>query len=99
MSTATKFHVKGPMGKGLNLKQTGGTHIALTGGTGVLPFLDLVAYMIRYNLGLIDNLQSTSFIENPTFKFVLYVSHASFSEAIGRDLCKGLSSICEKLES
>jgi hypothetical protein len=37
------------MGKGLCL-QAKGIHIAFTGGTGILPFLDLVAYLIRLNL-------------------------------------------------
>ena len=37
-----EFMVKGPMGKGLQLKKEG-THVAFVGGTGVLVFLDLVA--------------------------------------------------------
>jgi len=37
------------MGKGLDLQQSG-VHIAFTAGTGILPFLDLVAFLIRYNL-------------------------------------------------
>ena len=37
------------MGKGLGL-QSQGTYIAFTAGTGVLPFLDLVAYLLRLNM-------------------------------------------------
>jgi hypothetical protein len=37
------------MGKGLDLKPSG-VHVAFTAGTGILPFLDIVAYLIRYNL-------------------------------------------------
>jgi hypothetical protein len=37
-----QFEVKGPMGKSLNV-QTTGLHIAFGAGTGVLPFMDLVA--------------------------------------------------------
>jgi hypothetical protein len=37
------------MGKGLDLQPTG-VHVAFTAGTGILPFLDLVAFLIRYNL-------------------------------------------------
>lgn len=48
-----KYFLKGPMGKGLDLK-TSGVHIAFTGGTGVLPFLDLVAHLIRLNLGMVS---------------------------------------------
>ena len=40
----------GPLGKGLNVKPTG-VHIAFSGGTGVLVYIDLVAYLIRENLG------------------------------------------------
>lgn len=47
------YVIKGPMGKGLDLHSSG-IHIAFTGGTGVLPFLDLVAYLIRLNLGLVN---------------------------------------------
>lgn len=31
-----------------------GTHIAFAAGTGVLVFLDLVAHLIRKNLGLLS---------------------------------------------
>jgi len=55
--SSPEYVVKGPMGKGLDI-QPSGVHIAFTAGTGVLPFLDLVAYLIRLNLGLVvdDNL-------------------------------------------
>ena len=39
------FECKGPMGSGLALNQTG-RHVAYSAGTGVLVFLDLVAYLI-----------------------------------------------------
>jgi NAD(P)H-flavin reductase len=35
------YEVKGPMGKSLNVASSG-LHIAFAGGTGVLPFIDLV---------------------------------------------------------
>ena len=41
------------MGKGLDIKREG-THIAFSAGTGCLVFVDLVAYLIRKNLGLLD---------------------------------------------
>ena len=40
------FAIKGPMGKGLCLKRTG-THIAFSAGTGILVYVDLVAYLVR----------------------------------------------------
>ena len=41
------------MGKGLDIKSEG-THIAFSAGTGCLVFVDLVAHLIRKNLGLLD---------------------------------------------
>jgi hypothetical protein len=40
------FRVIGPMGKSLG-HSTYGTHIAFVGGTGILPFLDFVAFVAR----------------------------------------------------
>lgn len=39
------FQVKGPMGQGLQVNPRG-KHIAFTAGTGVLPFMDLIAHLI-----------------------------------------------------
>lgn len=46
-----RFEVKGPMGKGLQVKPTG-VHIAFAAGTGVLCFIDLVAALVRQSLGI-----------------------------------------------
>lgn len=40
--TGNKFKVKGPMGKPLGVSEHG-VHVCFAGGTGVLPFMDLVA--------------------------------------------------------
>lgn len=45
--------IKAILGKGLGIREEGGTHLAFTAGTGVLPFMDLVALMLRVNLGLL----------------------------------------------
>lgn len=45
--------MKGPMGKKLDIKKSG-IHIAFSAGTGVLVFVDIVAYLIRKNLGLLS---------------------------------------------
>jgi hypothetical protein len=39
------YEIKGPMGSGLACNQTG-KHIAYTAGTGILVFLDIVAYLL-----------------------------------------------------
>lgn len=51
------YKIKGPMGKGLDIQESG-IHIAFAGGTGILPFLDLVALLIRLNLEVPEGTQS-----------------------------------------
>lgn len=41
------------MGKGLGIEPEG-VHVAFTAGTGILVFIDLVAHLIRKNLGQLD---------------------------------------------
>lgn len=45
------YEVKGPMGKGLMVKQTG-VHVAFAAGTGVLVFVDLVMQLALVNMQL-----------------------------------------------
>lgn len=85
--------MKGLFGKGLGLKREG-THIAFVGGTGVLVFMDLIAYMLRQNLGL---LTEKSPICGSTFKFILYASFPSRKESIGLDLLEGLNNLTKIL--
>jgi hypothetical protein len=59
------------MGKGLGI-QAEGVHVAFTAGTGILVFIDLVAHLIRKNLGQLDAQEDSQL--SPSFKFVLYVS-------------------------
>jgi hypothetical protein len=43
------FIIRGPMGIGLGLnKKLSGTHVIFAAGTGILPFIDLIALTIRY---------------------------------------------------
>jgi hypothetical protein len=68
------------MGKGLGLK-TKGTHIAFTAGTGCLTFLDLVAAILKFNLGHLNS--NLDYFDEKTFKFILYASFPNKEEAIG----------------
>lgn len=43
------FNIKGPMGRGLEMKSSG-VHVAFCAGTGVLVFLDLVAHLLMRNI-------------------------------------------------
>lgn len=89
------YQIKGPMGKGLDIQSTG-VHIAYTAGTGVIVFLDLVAHLIRKNLGLVSTTEDKQ-IDLNNFKFILYVSFANKNDIIGYKLCKGLASIVKRL--
>ena len=47
----TGYLVSGPYGKGLLLdEKVAGEVVVITGGTGILPFLDLFDYMLKYHL-------------------------------------------------
>ena len=68
--------------------------MAFVGGTGILVFLDLIALMIRVNLGLIPEQEVPAIFNAKTqFKFVLYASFPTRKEAIGLDLIEGLRDI------
>ena len=82
------FLIQGPMGKGLGLGNSG-THIAFTAGTGCLVFIDLVAHLVRKNLGLLSEVEE-HIIEGSDFKFIFYVSFHKREDAIGLELMEGL---------
>jgi len=46
------YNVQGPMGTGLDMHRSG-RHIAFSGGTGVLVFIDMVAHLILRLLPLV----------------------------------------------
>lgn len=48
------YQIKALMGKGLGLAKEG-THLAFAAGTGIMPFVDFVAFMVRRGLGLIPS--------------------------------------------
>jgi hypothetical protein len=80
------------MGMGLGLSPEG-THIAFTAGTGILVFVDLIALMIRANLGLIEKQHCRLFARGSSFKFVLYASFPTKFDAAGLELVQGLRDI------
>lgn len=83
------------MGKGLGLSKEG-THMAFVGGTGILVFIDLIALLIRVNLGLANPESIPILQKGSTFKFILYASFASRADAIGLELLEGLRDITQK---
>jgi predicted ferric reductase len=50
-----EFSVKGPMGRRLEVKKTG-VYYCFAAGTGVLPFMDLIAQLAFANLNVLDKI-------------------------------------------
>lgn len=88
--------------------QPEGTHIAFAAGTGILPFIDLVAHLLlvlvdgkQWNKGTAVNsdsrsdlLQGSANRVNPdTFKLVLYTSFLDEEEAVGLELITALQEL------
>jgi len=48
LSTENAYYIKGPMGKGLQIRSSG-IHVAFCAGTGALVFLDLVSHLLLKN--------------------------------------------------
>lgn len=86
-----QFAIKGPMGKGLELKS--GKSVAFAAGTGMLVFVDLIAHLIlkrvaeRGGPNLLDGSQATL---PDNFQLELYTSFMSEEEAVGLTLIKAL---------
>lgn len=55
-------------------------------GTGILPFMDIIALIAWQNL---------NGVEKTKLKIVLYVSFKSHRESLGLDLAKQLDSFCK----
>ena len=59
--------------------------------------MDLVALLLRVNLGQLDKGSIPFLSSGSTFKFVLYISFASRDESLALGLLEGLKLITEKL--
>eukprot|EP00361_Fabrea_salina_P007095 CAMPEP_0202439420 /NCGR_PEP_ID=MMETSP1345-20130828/36148_1 /ASSEMBLY_ACC=CAM_ASM_000843 /TAXON_ID=342563 /ORGANISM="Fabrea Fabrea salina" /LENGTH=790 /DNA_ID=CAMNT_0049053953 /DNA_START=63 /DNA_END=2436 /DNA_ORIENTATION=+ len=76
--------VEGPLGPGLCITSLEGHFLGVAGGTGLIPFLDLVSYMYFHR----DTLQG--------FSLDLYASFASREEAFGVELLEATSRVMER---
>lgn len=93
MIMAETFSIRGPFGKGLDIRFTG-IHVAYAAGTGVLVFLDLVTRIMLHNTGVLDF--GGKFDDD--FKFIFYISHENIETTIGMDLCLKLMEVNKKLK-
>lgn len=50
----TKFKIVGPYGRGLEVKpDSTGDHIIFAGGTGILPFFDLLDFILKKSVQIL----------------------------------------------
>ena len=91
------YLAKGPMGKGLGISSSG-KHIAHVAGTGILPFIDLVAHLILCVLQGDENVnfKMERAIDINSFSFILHTSFTNEKEAICLELIDTLKRLCKK---
>ena len=87
------FNIKGPMGKGLCIEESG-VHVAFCAGTGVLVFLDLVSHLLLR--AYYKHYEEPSRVPpemnqlKDDFQFLFYVSMNSMDQEIGLNICEAL---------
>ena len=87
------WEIKGPIGKGCFLKRSG-THLAITAGSGIMGFIDLIAWIARWRLGLLTPEEEEQF--EPDFRFVLYMNFRKEEDTVGVDFFTNLANLCKK---
>ena len=98
-----KFYIHGPVGRGLelNINNSLGLNIIFVGGTGILPFMDLFAYILRKLLA--ENDREYEMFPGETFddlaetsKFIIYAYFPTRSESIGIDFLEKVENLHKK---
>jgi hypothetical protein len=81
------YEIKGPMGKGFNItKESKGVHMIFAAGTGILPFVDMIARLLLSTLEIIPSDQRF----HDDFKLHVYVAYMSRAESVALDLLEML---------
>lgn len=89
MALGESVYLKGPLGPGLCIDENSkGLHIAFGGGTGLVPFLDLV-----YLLWKLESGQEVVGLSQD-FKLVLYVSFGSYQDCFAIDVLRKTRDLC-----
>ena len=98
LTTDNAYSIKGPMGKGLQVK-TSGVHVAFCAGTGALVFLDLVSHLLIKNCFEADGkkVPEEMSVYEADFVFHLYCSFADRESAIGLQIIEALEKVNAKL--
>jgi len=87
------FHIKGPMGAGLQIEDDG-VHVCFVAGTGMLTIMDLVAHMILINCGIIPQEESGL---KKGFTLLVFGSFYSRQAKFGWNTCEKFHDVCQKL--
>lgn len=104
LNTQSDLIIRGPLGVGLNLydNKLTGTHIIFAAGTGVLPFIDLISFTLRYVVkkvskerfnninNIIDPNEPFEDIVSSTFKLHFFATFAIPQDVIFGDVCEEL---------
>jgi ferredoxin-NADP reductase len=83
-----------------------GTYVIVAGGTGIFPFLDLVALTLRYAVdgvsrGVFKNennkiISDEEFNIHSSFKLILFVSYTDQQNIVYGDICEKLEKLSDK---
>lgn len=97
-----KFFIWGQVGKGLEVtKESKGRHLFFAGGTGILPFMDTFAFMLRKAVADCDPGNAMFPDEDfsavhPDFEISLHVFFTKRNEATGLDILESINKVQEK---
>ena len=95
-----RFIISGVFGKGLNLEKHNivGTNLIIVGGTGILPFIDLFAYLARQLIS--KHLISSQVFQGEVFedymddaKFIIYAYYPDRENSIGLEFTEKISQL------
>lgn len=99
-SRNSEFYITGPIGRGVKLYS--GLNIFISAGTGLLPFLDLFAYVARRTLQQMKG-DYAIFADESLFSLpkdahiLVYCYYPTKNDAVGFDFCDSLSALCKYL--
>jgi NAD(P)H-flavin reductase len=91
------FEVCGPLGESLGV-HTSGSHLVFAAGTGVLPFLDLVAHVVYCALGIAGKIGvNENDVIGRDFKLKFYVSFRSKQEAVALEFLEAVQAYFKRV--
>ena len=96
------YFINGPVGKGLNITpECQGRHVFFCGGTGILPFMDFFAYVLRWQAS-VQELGHSMFKDetydalNSGFSMAVHAYFRSPDEALGINILQALQVLSDR---